>query len=115
MQGDDTDRQGKGDNEVMGPERDILGERKIEGSGDGIRIRTGDRHGRGGDTGLRQWGERLKWGGMEWSECRPVGSKFKLVIYYIRTESSDQIACSLLGGFYNPRTAATQSLDSVLM
>ena len=27
---------------------------------------------------------------------------------------SDQIACSLLGGFSNPRTAATQSLDSGL-
>ena len=26
---------------------------------------------------------------MEWSEYRPVGSKFKLVIYYIRKESSD--------------------------
>ena len=67
------------------------------GGGDGIRIiiRTGDRNGRGGGTELRQWGERLEWGGMEWSECRPVGSKVKLVIYYIRTESSDWVAAVL--------------------
>ena len=76
-------------------EGDILGESKSKGSGDGISIRTGDRHGIGGGTGLRQWGERLEWGGMEWSECGPVGSKFKLVIYYISTESSDCVAAVL--------------------
>ena len=69
----------------MGPEGDRLGESKSEGGGDGIRIRirTGDRHGIGGGTELRQRGERLEWGGMEWSKCRPVGSKRKLVVYYI--------------------------------
>ena len=59
-------------NEVVGSERDGLGESKIKGGGDGIRI--GDRHGRGVGTELRQWGERLEWGGMEWSKCRLVGS-----------------------------------------
>ena len=73
----------------------MTGRNKKKGGGDGIRIRTGDRHGRGGGTELRQWGERLEWGGMEWSECRPVGSKCKLVIYYIRTESSDWVAAVL--------------------
>ena len=79
----------------MGPEGNRLREGKIEESGDGIGVRNGDRHGIGGGTELRQWGERLKWGGMEWSECRPVGSKCKLVIYYIRTESSDWVAAVL--------------------
>ena len=77
------------------PEGDRMGERKSEGGGDGIRIRTGDRHGRGGGTELIQWGEHIEWGGMEWSECRPVGSKYKLLIYYIRTESSDWVAAVL--------------------
>ena len=62
---------GEGDNEVVGPEGDRLGESKSEGGGDGIRI--GDRHGRGGGTEHSQWGERLEWGGMERSECRLVG------------------------------------------
>ena len=42
--------------------------------------------------GRRKWGKRLEWGGVEWSECIRVGSKCKLVIYYIRTESSDWVA-----------------------
>ena len=74
---------------MVGLEGGILRESKNEESGDVIGIRTGDRYGTGGDAGLRQWGKRLEWGGMEWSECRPVGSKCKLVIYYIRKESSD--------------------------
>ena len=78
---------------MVGSEGDRLGEIKSKGGGDGIRI--GDRQGRGGGTELRQWGERLKWGGIEWSECRPVGSKFKLVIYYISKKSSDWIAAVL--------------------
>ena len=73
MLGDDIDRQVEGDNEVVGPEGDRLGESKSEGSGDIISIRPGDRHGRGGGKELRQWDERLEWGGMEWSECRLVG------------------------------------------
>ena len=47
---------------------DRLGKIKSEGRGDGIGVVTGDRHGRGGDAGLRQWGKRLEWGGMEWIE-----------------------------------------------
>ena len=79
----------------MRPEGNRLGESKSEGGGDGIRIITRDIRGRGGGTELRQWGERLEWGGMEWGECRPVGIKCKLVIYYIRTESSDWVAAVL--------------------
>ena len=73
MQGDDTDRGGEGGNEVVGSEGDRLGKSKIKGGGDGIII--GDRHGRRvGGTELSQWGERIEWGGMEWSECRLVVS-----------------------------------------
>ena len=57
---------------MVGSEGDRLGEIKNKGGGD--RIRIVDKHGRGVGTELRQWGERLKWGGMEWSECIPVGS-----------------------------------------
>ena len=55
---------------MVGSKGDQLIEGESKGGGDGIRI--GDRHGRGGDMEHRQWGERLEWGGMEWSECRPV-------------------------------------------
>ena len=56
---------------MVGSEGYRLGESKSKGGGDGIRIRIRirDRHGRGGFTELIQWGERLEWGGMEWSEC----------------------------------------------
>ena len=77
---------------MVGLEGGILRESKNEESGDGIGIRTGDIHGTGGDAGLRQWGKRLEWGEMERSEHIPVGSKCKLVIYYIRTDSSDWVA-----------------------
>ena len=80
---------------MVGIEGGILRESKSVESGDGIRIRTGDRHGTGGDAGLRQCGKRLEWGRMERSEHRPVGSKCKLVIYYIRKESSDWVAAVL--------------------
>ena len=93
--GGDAARRGKGDNEVVGPEWDRLGERQSEGSGDGIGVGTGDRHGRGGNAGRGQQGKWLEWGGMEWSEFRRVGSNCKLVIYYIRTESSDGVAAVL--------------------
>ena len=74
LQGDNTDRRGDGGNEVVGSEGDRLGESKSKEGGEGIRIGIGDRHGRGGGTEIRQWGEQLEWGGMEWSGCRPVGS-----------------------------------------
>ena len=60
LQGDDTDRGGEGGNEVVVSEGDRLVESKRKGGGDGIRI--GDRHGKGGGTELRQWGERINWG-----------------------------------------------------
>ena len=50
LRGDNTERRGDGGNEVVVPEGDILGEGKSEGGGDGIIIRTRDRHGRGGGT-----------------------------------------------------------------
>ena len=62
---------GEGVKEVVGSKGDQLGESKSKGGEDGRRV--GDRHGRGGGTEHSQWGERLKWGEMEWSECRPVG------------------------------------------
>ena len=68
LRGGDTERRGEGSNELVGPEGGRLGESKHKGGGDGIRIITGDRHGIGGRTELRQWGERLEWGRMEWSE-----------------------------------------------
>ena len=61
LRGDDTDRGGEGSNEVVGSEGDRLGESKSKGGRDGIRIRIGDRHGRGGGTERRQWGEQLEW------------------------------------------------------
>ena len=66
LRGDGTDRWDEGGNEVLGSEGDILGESKGKGSGDGIRIRIRivDRHVKGVGTELRQWGERLEWGGM---------------------------------------------------
>ena len=70
LRGGNVAKRGEGDNEVVGPEGDRLGEIKSEGSGDGIGVGTGDRHGRGCDAGLREWVKRLEWGGMEWSECR---------------------------------------------
>ena len=66
--GNNTTRQGEGDNEVVGPEGSTLEERKSEGGVDENGIITEDRHRRGGDAGLRQWGKRLEWGGMEWIE-----------------------------------------------
>ena len=36
-------------------------------------------------------------------------------LYFFLSGFRDQIACSLLGGFSKPRTAAIQSLDSVLI
>ena len=55
----------------MGSKGDQLGDIEIKGGEDGLII--GDIHGRGGGTKHIQWGERLEWGGMEWSECRPLG------------------------------------------
>ena len=67
-------RRGKGNSEVVGPEGNRPGEGKSEGRGYGIGVRMGDRHGRGGDTGLQKQGKRIEWGGMERSECRRMGS-----------------------------------------
>ena len=74
LQGGDTARRGAGNNEVVGPEVNKLGEVKSEGNGDVIRVRIGDRHGGGGDVRRRKQGKRLEWGGMERSECRRMGS-----------------------------------------
>ena len=39
---------------------------------------------------------------------------YKSLFFLFKSGHRDQIACLLLGGFSNPRTAATQSLDSGL-
>ena len=78
LRGGDTVRRGEG-NKVVGPEGNRLVEGKSEGSGDGIRVRIGDRHGRGGNTGRRKQGKRLEWGGMERNEFRRMVGKCKLV------------------------------------
>ena len=70
LRGGDAARRGEGDNEVMGPEGNRMGEGKREGIGDGIGFQIGDRHGGGGDAGRRKQGKWIKWGGMERSECR---------------------------------------------
>ena len=79
MRGGDAARRGEGNNEMVGLEGNRLGEGKREGSGDNIRFRIGDIHGRGGNTGRRNQDKRLKWGGMERSECRRMVRKCKLV------------------------------------
>ena len=79
LRGGDTARRGEGNNEMVVPEGNRLGEGKSEGSGDGVGVRIGDRHGRGGNTGRRKQVKRLEWGGMERSECRQMVMKFKLV------------------------------------
>ena len=44
-------------------------------------VRIGGRRGRGGDTGLRQQGKRLEWGGMEWIQCRQVERKLVNILH----------------------------------
>ena len=51
---------------MVGPEGDRQGESKIEGGGDGIRIRTGDIHGIGGGARNLDSGESGS-SGAEWS------------------------------------------------
>ena len=62
-------RGGAGNNVVVGPNGYRLGEGKSEGSRNVIGVRIGGRHGGGGDAGHRNQGKRLKWCGMEQSEC----------------------------------------------
>ena len=69
-----TERGGAGNNEEVVPDGFILGESKGDGSGNGIGVRIRDRHGGGGDAGHRKQGKRLKWGGMERSECGQMES-----------------------------------------
>ena len=79
LRGGDAARRDEGNNEMVGPEGNRLGEGKSEGSGDGIGVRIRDRHGRGGNTGRRKQGKRLEWSGMDRSECRRMVRKCKLV------------------------------------
>ena len=51
---------GESNNEVVIPEGSRLGGGKNEVSGDGIGVRIGDRHGRGGNVGRRKQGKRLE-------------------------------------------------------
>ena len=56
---------------VVGPVGNRLGKIQGKRNGDGIGVRFGFRviHGGGGGAGNRNQGKRLKWGGMERSEC----------------------------------------------
>ena len=54
---------------VVGSVGHRLGECQGEGNGNGIGVRFRVRHGGGGGKGNRKQGKRLKWGGMERSEC----------------------------------------------
>ena len=71
----------------------------------GSRIGNGGRSGAGGGRGREkhiQWGERIKWIGIERSECRPLGMKghtsgllrqfMTWLNNKLRPESSDRIA-----------------------
>ena len=58
-----------GNTKVVGSDGHRLGEGQGEGSGNGISVRIGDGHGGGGGAVNRKQGKRLKWGGMERSEC----------------------------------------------
>ena len=73
LRGGDAERGGVGNSEVVGPDGYRLGEGKSEGSGNGIGVRIGDRHGEGGDAGHRNQGKRINWGGMERSKCGRMG------------------------------------------
>ena len=74
LRGGEAERGGAGNNEVVVPDGYRLGEGESEGSGNGIRVRFGDRHGGGGDAGHRKQDKRIKWGVMERSECGRMGS-----------------------------------------
>ena len=60
---------------MLGTVRHRLVEGQGEGNGNGIGDRLGVRHGGGGGTGNIKQGKRLKWGGMERSECGRMGMK----------------------------------------
>ena len=74
LRGCNAARGGAGNNEVVGPDGYILGEGKGKGNGNVIGVRVGDKHGGGRGAGHRKQGKRLKWGGMERSECGRMGS-----------------------------------------
>ena len=72
MQRIEAERGSAGYNKVVGTVGHRLGEAQGEGNGDGIGVRFGFRvrHGGGGGAGKIKQGNRIKWGGMEWSKCR---------------------------------------------
>ena len=95
LRGGDAARRVEGKNEVVGTEGNRLGEGKSEGIGDGIGVRIGDRHVKGGDAGRRKKGKRIEWGGMEQSKCIQFVINANYFIYYLRTEYSDWVAVVL--------------------
>ena len=72
MRGSEAERGSAGYAKVVGSVGHRLGEVQGKGNGDriGVRFGFGIRHGGGGGAGNRKQGKRLKWGGMERSECR---------------------------------------------
>ena len=69
MRGGDKERGSEGYTKVVGTVDHRLGEGQGKGNGNGIDVRIGVRHERGGGARNRKQGKRLKWGGMERSEC----------------------------------------------
>ena len=77
MRGGEVEIGVAGNNEVVVTDGYRLGEVKGEGKGNGNGVRVGDRHGGGGGAGHRKQSKRLKWGRMERSEYRRMGSTAK--------------------------------------
>ena len=114
LRGGDAERGSAGNTEVVGSDGNIMGEGQGKGSGNVIGVQLGDRHGGGGGEGNRKHGKRLKWGGMERSECgasaervrskcgasaervRTNGKYGKLDKILHKTESRDRVAAVLV-------------------
>ena len=73
MKGSDKERGSAGYTKVVGSVGHRLGEGQGKENGNRIGVRLGVRHGGGGGAGNRKQGKRIKWGGMERSECGRMG------------------------------------------
>ena len=68
---------------MVGSDSHRLGEGQGEGRGNGIGVQIRDSYGGGGGAGHREQGKRIKWGGMERSNCGRMGSMATYIKYYI--------------------------------
>ena len=69
LQGGDAEKGSAGNTEIVGSDGHRLGEGQGEGRGYRIGVQIRERHGGGGGEGHRNQSKRIKWGGMERSEC----------------------------------------------